>query len=80
MDQERIDGVEDPIIDEVAAAWNRGADAFDDFVAPGSAKDYYRHEVLGPAQLEACGSVAGLDVIDLGAWVSNRPTAAAQSS
>ncbi len=66
MDQERSDGVEDPSIDEVAAAWNRGADAYDRAITAGSAEDFYRQEVFGPAQLEACGSVAGLDVIDLG--------------
>ena len=66
MDQERIDGVEDPSIDEVAAAWNRIADAYDHAITAGSAEDYYRQQVFGPAQLEACGSVAGLDVIDLG--------------
>jgi hypothetical protein len=42
MDQERIDGVEDPSIDEVAAASNRGADSYDHAITAGSAEDYYR--------------------------------------
>ena len=45
-------------------AWDKGADAWEDFVETG--KDYYRHSVHGPALLEICGPVGGLDVLDLG--------------
>jgi 2-polyprenyl-3-methyl-5-hydroxy-6-metoxy-1,4-benzoquinol methylase len=46
------------------AAWNAGADAWDEFVESGA--DYYRHAVHGPALLGACGPVQDLDVLDLG--------------
>lgn len=54
-------------------AWNAGAEAWDDFVETG--KDYYRHQVHGPALLEVCGDVAGLNVLDLGSgqgWFSRQ--------
>jgi uncharacterized protein (DUF1330 family)/ubiquinone/menaquinone biosynthesis C-methylase UbiE len=50
--------------DDARAAWNGGADAFEDFVESG--KDYFRHEFHGPARLAACEPVGGLDVLDLG--------------
>lgn len=50
--------------EEAAAAWDTGADAFDDFVESGA--DLYRLEVHGPGLLEACGDVLGLRVLDLG--------------
>jgi len=46
------------------AAWNAGADAWDEFVESGA--DYYRHAVHGPALVRACAPVDGLDVLDLG--------------
>jgi ubiquinone/menaquinone biosynthesis C-methylase UbiE len=46
------------------AAWDGSADLWNDFVESG--KDYYRTEFHGPALLDACGPVDGLDVIDLG--------------
>jgi 2-polyprenyl-3-methyl-5-hydroxy-6-metoxy-1,4-benzoquinol methylase len=45
-------------------AWDSAAEAWDDFVESG--KDWYRTEVHGPALLETCGDVNGLDVLDLG--------------
>ena len=47
-----------------ARAWNWAADAWEQFVESGA--DYYRAEVHGPALLEACGNVDGLQVLDLG--------------
>ena len=49
---------------DVAAGWRDGAEAWGRFVRSGA--DYYRHLVHGPALLEACGGVAGLDALDLG--------------
>ena len=49
---------------EAQAAWNAGADAYDVFVESGA--DYYRHEVHGPALLDACEPVHGRRVLDLG--------------
>jgi 2-polyprenyl-3-methyl-5-hydroxy-6-metoxy-1,4-benzoquinol methylase len=49
---------------EAAAAWNRGAKAWNAFVESGA--DYYRHEVHGPALLSACEPLRGLRVLDLG--------------
>ncbi len=54
-------------------AWDSAADAWDDFVESGA--DYYRTEVHGPALLEACGSVSGKRVLDLGCgqgWFSRQ--------
>ncbi len=45
-------------------AWNTAADAWREFVRSGA--DYYRLEVHGPALLDACGPVVGLNVLDLG--------------
>lgn len=45
-------------------AWDRGAEAWTAFVRSGA--DYYRTLVHGPALLEACGDVSGLEVLDLG--------------
>jgi uncharacterized protein (DUF1330 family)/2-polyprenyl-3-methyl-5-hydroxy-6-metoxy-1,4-benzoquinol methylase len=50
--------------DDARAAWNEGAGAFNEFVESG--KDYFRHEFHGPALLDACAPVSGLDVLDLG--------------
>jgi uncharacterized protein (DUF1330 family)/ubiquinone/menaquinone biosynthesis C-methylase UbiE len=50
--------------DDARAAWNEGAEAFEDFVESG--KDYFRHAFHGPALLDACTPVDGLDVLDLG--------------
>ncbi len=49
---------------ETSRAWDRGAEAWDDFVETG--KDWYRDEVNAPALLAACGDVAGLRVLDIG--------------
>jgi SAM-dependent methyltransferase len=49
---------------DAAAAWDEGADAWDQFVESGA--DFYRLEVHGPALLAACEPVRGLKVLDVG--------------
>ncbi len=49
---------------EVRKSWNKGADAWNEFIESGN--DYYRLEVHGPALLQACGDVRGLRVLDMG--------------
>jgi 2-polyprenyl-3-methyl-5-hydroxy-6-metoxy-1,4-benzoquinol methylase len=44
--------------------WDYAADAYTQRQASGD--DFYRYEFLGPAQVEACGDVAGLAVLDVG--------------
>ncbi|MFL5358034.1 hypothetical protein [Archangium sp.] len=63
--------------------WDESADAWNHFVESGL--DYYRVELHGPALLEACGEVTGLEVLDLGCgqgWfsrqVASRPEALAR--
>lgn len=46
------------------AAWNHAAEAWRHFVESGV--DYTRRLLHGPALLEVCGDVRGLDVVDLG--------------
>lgn len=53
-----------PTAESIRQAWDAGAESWDDFVRTG--KDWYRHEVHGPALLEACGEVRGLRVLDIG--------------
>lgn len=50
---------------EAASAWDRGAAAWDAFVESGA--DYYRHDVHGPALIDACRVTPGEIVLDLGA-------------
>ena len=50
--------------EDARAAWNHAADAWDDFVESG--KDYYRHEIHGPALLAVCEPLDGQRVLDLG--------------
>ncbi len=50
---------------DARAAWNAGAAAYAHFLDSGA--DHYRHLVHGPGLLAACGDVAGLDALDLGA-------------
>ncbi|MCA9847363.1 MAG: class I SAM-dependent methyltransferase [Dehalococcoidia bacterium] len=50
--------------DSVRAAWDHAADAYAGFQADGG--DYYRLDFFGPAQVEACGEVAGLRLLDVG--------------
>lgn len=45
-------------------SWEESADAWDEFVESGL--DYYRIEFHGPALLDECLPVEGLDVLDLG--------------
>jgi hypothetical protein len=66
-----------PFRDEDAhAAWNEAAHAWEDFVESG--KDYYRHEIHGPALLAVCEPLAGRRVLDLGCvfrfttWLTQR--------
>jgi 2-polyprenyl-3-methyl-5-hydroxy-6-metoxy-1,4-benzoquinol methylase len=48
---------------DAASAWNRGAEAWEEFVESGA--DYYRHEVHGPALLAAEGArVTGIDLAE----------------
>src|SRR5215468_11060340 len=54
-----------PADDDLArSCWDESADAWNHFVESGL--DYYRTELHGPALLDACGVVAGLDVLDVG--------------
>lgn len=48
----------------VREAWDAAADSYAGMQAAGN--DFYRYEFFGPAMLEACGDVAGLEAIDLG--------------
>ena len=48
----------------VRESWDRAAAAFDRAVASGL--DYYRTEFFGPAQVELCGDVNGMRLIDVG--------------
>ena len=50
--------------DEARTGWNRGAEAWREFVRSGA--DYYRLEVHGPALLDACQPLEGLRALDLG--------------
>jgi 2-polyprenyl-3-methyl-5-hydroxy-6-metoxy-1,4-benzoquinol methylase len=50
--------------DSVRESWDRAADAFDR--AQTSGLDYYRSEFFGPAQIELCGDVRGMSLIDVG--------------
>lgn len=50
--------------EDVRAAWDHAAEAWDDFVESG--KDYYRHEIHGPAMLAVCEPLLGRHVLDLG--------------
>lgn len=53
--------------------WDESADAWNLFVEKGL--DYYREELHGPALLEACGEVSGLEALDLGCgqgWFSRQ--------
>lgn len=50
--------------EEARAAWNHAAPGWEDFVESG--KDYYRHEIHGPALLAVCEPLAGQRVLDLG--------------
>lgn len=50
--------------ESVRASWEHVADAYAQGRASGI--DYYRYEFFGPAQLELCGEVRGLGIIDVG--------------
>ena len=50
--------------DDVRAAWQKGAAAWDAFVESGA--DFYRTEVHGPALLAACGPLHEKRVLDVG--------------
>jgi 2-polyprenyl-3-methyl-5-hydroxy-6-metoxy-1,4-benzoquinol methylase len=66
---------EGPVLDDLTARslWDESADAWDRFVEEGF--DHYRIAFHGPALLEACGAMRGLDVLDLGCgqgWFSRQ--------
>lgn len=48
----------------VRESWDAAADAY--VQGQRSGRDYYRYELLGPAQVAMCGEVAGLRVLDVG--------------
>ena len=50
--------------DSVREAWDYAADAYAQSQAAG--RDFYRYHFFGPAQVEACGDVRGLRVLDVG--------------
>lgn len=50
--------------DAVRQEWNTAADAYAEAQATG--RDYYRLEFFGPAQVELCGDVRGLRILDVG--------------
>jgi 2-polyprenyl-3-methyl-5-hydroxy-6-metoxy-1,4-benzoquinol methylase len=50
--------------DSVRESWDRVAATFDR--AQASGLDYYRCEFFGPAQVEMCGDVRGMSLIDVG--------------
>jgi 2-polyprenyl-3-methyl-5-hydroxy-6-metoxy-1,4-benzoquinol methylase len=56
--------IENFSVESVRAEWNAAAAAFAD--AQSTGRDIYRLEVFGPAQVELCGPVRGLRVLDLG--------------
>ena len=45
-------------------AWDRAADAYE--AGQASGRDYYRHEFFGPVQVEMCGDVGGMRLLDVG--------------
>ena len=49
---------------DVRRAWNEVSAEMNEFIESGG--DYYRDELHGPALLDACGDVNGLDVLDIG--------------
>ena len=50
--------------DAVRQQWNNAADAYAEAQATG--RDYYRLEFFGPAQVDLCGDVQGLRLLDVG--------------
>jgi SAM-dependent methyltransferase len=50
--------------ESVRASWDHAAGVYAQGQASGC--DYYRYEFFGPAQLELCGEVRGLSVLDVG--------------
>jgi ubiquinone/menaquinone biosynthesis C-methylase UbiE len=50
--------------DSVRRAWDEAADAYAE--AQRSGRDHYRYAFFGPAQVEMCGEVRDLRVLDLG--------------
>jgi len=49
---------------KVREAWDRAADAYAEGQASG--RDYYRYEFFGPAQVDLCGDVRGMRLLDVG--------------
>ena len=48
----------------VRASWDAAADAYSEGQAAG--RDHYRYAFFGPAQVDLCGDVSGLRILDLG--------------
>jgi ubiquinone/menaquinone biosynthesis C-methylase UbiE len=48
----------------VREAWDRAADAYAQ--GQSSGRDHYRYEFFGPAQVDACGDVRGMRLLDVG--------------
>jgi ubiquinone/menaquinone biosynthesis C-methylase UbiE len=51
-------------VSSARAAWDHAADAYE--AGQASGRDYYRHEFFGPVQVEMCGDVAGMRLLDVG--------------
>lgn len=51
-------------VESVRESWDAAADAYADGQATG--RDHYRYAFFGPYQVELCGDVTGLDVLDIG--------------
>ena len=54
-------------LNSVQREWDTASDAYAD--AQISDLDFYRINFFGPAMLDACGNVTGLDVLDLGCGI-----------
>ena len=50
--------------DSIRALWDIAADPYT--AGQSTGMDYYRYEFFGPAQVEMCGDVAGLRIVDVG--------------
>ena len=53
--------------DTVRRQWDAASEAYAD--AQDRGVDYYRLNFFGPAMVEACGDVQGLDVLDVGCGI-----------
>lgn len=51
-------------VQSVKSAWDFAAEAY--ALGQASGRDYYRYEFLGPAQIQLCGHVESMTVLDVG--------------